>query len=235
MTTPLRNGILRVAAQLAPDGVSDGELLARYLTDGDDSAFAVLVRRHANMVLGTCRRILGNAADADDAFQAVFVVLIRRASSFTDRACVGNFLYGVAYHAALKAKSMAAKRRLREANAEPPPYSIHDSELLKILDEELAKVPEKYREPVVLCELEGIGRRETAARLNIAEGTISSRLATAHRMLEKRLKARGFAGVMVGALLANQTASATPALVSAAVQTATLGPTAGVAPLVGSA
>ena len=108
----LRNGILRVAAQLAPETVSDGELLARFLADGDDSAFAVLVRRHANMVFGTCRRILGNAADADDAFQAVFVVLIRRASSFTDRACVGNFLYGVAYHAALKAKAMAAKRRL---------------------------------------------------------------------------------------------------------------------------
>ena len=126
MTIALQNGIRRVAAQLAPEVAPDGELLARYLTDRDEAAFSQLVQRHANMVYGTCRRILGNAADADDAFQAVFVVLMRRASSFADRACVGNFLYGVAYHSALKAKAMAAKRRLRESEAESPGRPVHD-------------------------------------------------------------------------------------------------------------
>jgi RNA polymerase sigma factor (sigma-70 family) len=171
--TGLTASIQRVASRLAPEDAGDGELLARFLNSRDELAFAALVHRHAAMVLGTCRRVSGNAADAEDAFQATFVVLARRAASFTDRACLDNFLYGVAYHTALKAKAMAAKRRQREAQAPPPASSERDDELLKILDEELAKLPEKYREPVVLCELEGKSRKEAAAKLGIPEGTIS--------------------------------------------------------------
>jgi len=232
MTTLLRSGLRRVAARLTPDDTSDGRLLARHLAGDDDSAFAVLVRRHAGLVYGTCRRVLGPGADADDAFQVTFIVLLRRAASFVDRACVGNFLYGVAYHTALKAKAMAAKRRLREAKVTPERSPLPDPELLAALDEELAKLPEKYREAIVLCELDGLARAAVAARLGIPVGTISSRLTTAHRMLEKRLKARGFAEVILTSILAEQSATATSALVDATVQTAMLGPTAGLAPLV---
>ena len=230
MPTTAAHGIRRVAARLTADPATDGELLARFLTQRDESAFAALVRRHAAMVFGTCRRVLGNAPDADDAFQAAFVVLVRKAHSLTDRACVGNFLYGVAFNTALKAKVMALKRRSKEANAKRPESAPDRGELLKVLDEELARLPEKYREPVVLCELEGRSRRDAAEALGVPEGTISSRLATAHRMLEKRLRSRGFAGVCVAALLVGQAASASESLADSAVR-AVLGPTPNVSHL----
>lgn len=232
MTTALHNGIRKVAARLAPESATDGQLLLRFLDERDEAAFAAIVRRHGAMVLGTCRRVAGNRADADDAFQATFIVLARRASAFADRACVGNFLYGVAYHSALKARAMAATRRRREAKALREAPAAHDPELLRCLDEELAKLPEKYREPVVMCELEGAGRREAASRLGIPEGTVSSRLATAHRMLEKRLKSRGFAAVVAASILTNQARTAPVELAEATVQAAIAGPSSGVAHLV---
>jgi RNA polymerase sigma factor (sigma-70 family) len=228
-TTPA--GLRRVAASLAPEPASDGELLTRFLELRDEAAFAELVRRHGPMVFGTCRRVLGNATDADDAFQAAFVVLVRRGRGLTDRACVGNFLYGVAFHTALKAKAMAAKRRTREAKSNPPEPRPDRSELLAALDEELTKLPEKYREPVVQCELEGKSRREAAEALGVAEGTISSRLAAAHRMLEKRLRARGFGAVAVAALLVEQGAVLADTLARAAVRSAVAGPPTGVSQL----
>lgn len=221
--TALSTGLRRVAERLAPDPAPDGELLARFLATRDETAFASLVRRHAAMVFGTCRRVLGNAADADDAFQAAFVVLVRKAHSLTARPCVGNFLYGVAFHTALKARAMATKRRAKEAKATRP-EPAGDGELTRVLDEELARLPDKYREPVVLCELEGVPRREAAGRLGIPEGTISSRLATAHRMLAKRLAARGFAAVAVAAVLADQAVAVSETLTAAAVRAAVGGP-----------
>lgn len=179
-----------------------------------------MVRRHAGMVSGTCRRVLGNVADADDAFQATFVVLVRKAHSLTERPCVGNFLYGVAFHTALKVRAMAVKRRLKEARAKGSEPSPDQSELLMALDEELAHLPDKYREPVVLCELEGRSRRDAAETLGIPEGTISSRLATAHRMLEKRLRSRGFAAVCIAAVLVGQVSTATDTLAAAGVKAA---------------
>ena len=196
-----------------PVTVPDGELLTRFLEHRDEAAFAVLVRRYGGMVLGTCRRVLGNATDAEDAFQATFVVLVRKAHGLTHRACVGNYLYGIAFHTARKAKAMAAKRRTREVQMPTPVAEPDQSELLAALDEELARLPEKYRAPVVLCELEGRSRREAAEALSVAEGTISSRLAAAHRMLEKRLRARGFTGVVLAAVWAG------PRVASAAMTT----------------
>jgi RNA polymerase sigma factor (sigma-70 family) len=228
MTTALSTGIRRAAARIAPDPAPDGELLSRFLAARDEAAFAVLVRRHAAMVFGTCRRVLGNAPDADDAFQAAFVVLVRKAHSLTDRACVGNFLYGVAFHTALKARAMTTKRKAKEARASRTEPAADQGELSRALDEELAKLPEKYREPVVLCELEGVGRRDAAGRLGVPEGTISSRLATAHRMLEKRLKARGFATVAIAAVLGNQAFAVSDSLADAAVRAAVNGSPAGV-------
>jgi RNA polymerase sigma factor (sigma-70 family) len=216
MTAPL--GLRCVAARLNPDTAPDGELLARFLDHRDEDAFAALVRRHAPMVLGTCRRVLGNAADADDAFQAAFIVLVRRGRGFTGHATVGNFLYGIAFRTALKAKVMGAKRRTREARVNPPEPRPDRSELLAALDEELAKLPDKYRAPVVLCELGGRSRKETAEALGIAEGTISSRLAAAHRMLEKRLTARGFAPAVLAVVFADQRGTAAESLTEAVVR-----------------
>ncbi|QJW98756.1 RNA polymerase sigma factor [Frigoriglobus tundricola] len=230
MSDTLANGIRRVAVRLVPDAASDGELLSRYLAHRDEGAFAALVRRHAAMVFGTCRRVLGSAADADDAFQAAFLVLVRKGHALTDRACVGNFLYGVAFHTALKAKAMAVKRRSKEEGARPPDVEPERSELLAALDEELARLSEKYRGPVVLCELEGRSRRDVAAALGVPEGTLSSRLAAAHRLLAKRLRSRGFAGPPVATLLAAQSAAAS-AVPADAVVRAVLGPTPGVSQL----
>lgn len=232
MTTALGTGLRRAAARLAPDPdpTPDGDLLARFLATRDEQAFALLVRRHGPMVLGTCRRVLGNADDADDAFQAAFVVLVRKAGSLTDRTCVGNFLYGVAFHTALKARAMATKRRVKEAKATRPDQP-DSGELSRAMDEELAKLPDKYREPVVLCELEGVSRKDAAARLGIPEGTISSRLATAHRMLAKRLTAKGFAAAGVTAVLTNQAFAVPDKLAEAALRAAVDGPPAAVTQL----
>jgi RNA polymerase sigma factor (sigma-70 family) len=232
MTTTASNGLRRVAARLSPDPATDGELLARFLAERDEDAFAEIVHRHGRMVLGTCRRVLGNSADADDAFQAAFVVLVRKAHALADRATVGNFLYGVAFHTALKAKAMAARRRTKEAHATTPEPAEDRSELLAALDEELARLPEKYCEPVVLCELEGRSRRDAAEALGVPEGTISSRLATAHRMLEKRLKSRGFGAVSVAMLLAGPACAVADSLAHAAVRSASAGPSGTVSQLV---
>ena len=231
-TAPL--DLRRLAAPLELSPAPDGELLARFLRRRDEAAFAELVRRHAPMVLGTCRRVLGNAADADDAFQAAFVVLARRAAGLTARGSVGDFLYGVAVRTALKAKTMAARRRTHEANATPtvPGPDRDRFELLAALDEELARLPGKYRGPVVLCELEGRPRRQVAAALGVAEGTISSRLATAHRMLGERLRARGLVGAAVAAALAAPDPAQAGPLVAAAVRAAVDGPPPGVSALV---
>src|SRR5262249_4662720 len=154
---------------LPPDGgtLTDGELLGCYIERRDGAAFAALVRRHGPMVLAVCRRVLGNRHDAEDAFQAVFLVLVRRAASVVPRQGVGNWLYGVAYRTALEGRTRTARRRSREreggdmsdraaVRAEPL------DELCAALDEELHRLPEKYRSALVLCELEGKTVKEAA-------------------------------------------------------------------------
>jgi RNA polymerase sigma factor (sigma-70 family) len=221
MASALSNGLRRVTARFAADPTPDGDLLSRFLTSRDEAAFAELVRRHGRMVFATCRRVLGNAADADDAFQAAFVVLVRKGHALTGRACVGDFLYATAVLTARKARTMATRRRSNEAKAGRPESVAQpgiDDETTRVLDEELAGLPEKYRGPVVLCELEGVSRKEAATRRGIPAGTISSRLATAHRMLAKRLAARGFAPVAVAAVLGNQAVAVPHRLAAAAVR-----------------
>ncbi|HET6575921.1 MAG TPA: sigma-70 family RNA polymerase sigma factor [Fimbriiglobus sp.] len=206
---------------------TDGQLLDRFLAGREEAAFAALVRRPGPMVFGVCRRVLGNAADADDAFQATFVVLVRKAGSLAGRGTVGDFLYGVAYHTALKARAQAVKRRAKEARAAVPDRPDVDTaerdELLKLLDRELARLPGKYREPVVLCDLEGRPRAEVAGLLGIPEGTLSSRLTTARRTLADRLGRHGLAvsAGAVAAALGRSTDAAVPgSLVGAAVRAA---------------
>jgi RNA polymerase sigma-70 factor (ECF subfamily) len=138
--------------------LTDGELLERFIARRDEAAFETLVRRHGPMVLGVCRRVLQNDADAEDAFQATFLVLVRKATSVVPRALVGNWLYGVAHNTALKAKSMNRKRRLKEREAaacRPETPDEASAQLQAVLDEELRHLPDKYRVAILLCELEG--------------------------------------------------------------------------------
>ena len=211
---------LRQAA-LGHGGPTDGQLLQRYLDEGDEDAFAALVRRHGAMVLGVCRRVLGHEQDAEDAFQATFLVLVRKAASLLPRQAVGNWLYGVAYRAALKSREAAVRRRDRERRArshQPEPRPAPD-ERLEDLDREIARLPEVYRAAVVLCELQGLSRKEAARRLGCPEGTLSSRLAKARRLLAGRLG--GPAAVAAALAAAGRTAQAAlPTLLVDKVQAA---------------
>src|SRR5262249_14819560 len=153
-------------------------------------------RRHGPMVLGVCRRMLRNIHDAEDAYQATFLVLVRKASTIRPRDLVGNWLYGVACRTAMKARAMSTKRRIKEHEAPGPAWPKDSAngdheELLRHLDAELHRLPDKYRVPVVLCELEGRSRKEVARRLGLPEGTLSWRLAQARKMLARRLSRRG--------------------------------------------
>ncbi len=181
---------LRRAVLLAvEEGPSDAQLLESFLVRRDEMAFEALLRRHGPMVLGVCQRVLRNVHDAEDALQATFLVLARKASSIRSRQVVASWLYGVAYRTATKARVMNAKRRTKERQAgeRTRSQSSSDEELLEQLDHQLSRLPDKYRVPVVLCELEGRSRKEAARVLAIPEGTLSWRLAQAKKMLAKRL------------------------------------------------
>jgi RNA polymerase sigma factor (sigma-70 family) len=176
--------------------VTDGQLLERFVNAREAAAFRALLQRHGPMVLGVCRRILRHDQDAEDAFQATFLVLIRKASSIAKRDSVGSWLYGVAYRVAMKAKTRALKRRSYETQAVTRPMTEpHDEliwrELMPILDEEVHRLPEKYREPVVLCYLQGRPYSEAARQLGCSKGSIALRLAEARERLRDRLKRRG--------------------------------------------
>ncbi len=185
---------LRRAAVLFDDrGLSDGLLLEQFLTRREEVSFEVLVRRHGPMVWGVCRRLLGNTHDAEDAFQATFMVLVRKANTVRPRERVGNWLYGVAFRTAQKARTLAARRRAKEARLPPAPSQAANpcDELQPVLDGELSRLPEKYRAPIVLCDLQGKSRKEAARSLGWPEGTVSGRLARGRALLARRLTARG--------------------------------------------
>ena len=138
------------------DDRPDDELVAAFVRSRDPGAFEQLVRRHGPMVLGVCRRVLGNLHDAEDAFQATFLVLARRAATVQPRDRVGNWLYGVAYRTALEARRMAARRQAHEARAPARPVpgpATPATDWSALLDEELNRLPEQYRSLVVLCDL----------------------------------------------------------------------------------
>ncbi len=215
-------------ALLAPDGgdLTDGQLLEVFLGRRDGAAFEALLRRHGAMVLSVCRRILRNAHDAEDAFQATFVVLIRKAPEFADRASVANWLYGVAYHTALKARAAAAKRRAKESQVSAMtrpeargPGSGPD--IRPLIDQELYRLPARFREPVVLCDLEGKTRKEAAEKLGCPEGTVASRLARAHAILARRLARYGLA-LSTGSFAAVMTEEAASAGVPASLMKPTV-------------
>jgi RNA polymerase sigma factor (sigma-70 family) len=216
---------LRGACLPGGTGPGDGELLERFVAHRDEAAFGLLVRRHGPMVLGVCRRVLRNEADAEDAFQATFVVLLRKAHAVVPRSGVGNWLYGVAHKTALKARAMSSKRRSKErqAGSAPPRNTTDDTwaPLLDALDEELSALPEKYRTAIVLCDLEGLSYRGAAARLGCPQGTLSGRLTRGRALLARRLARRGLsipAGALVTLLARDASAALPPPLLAATLR-----------------
>ena len=175
-------------------GMSDAQLLDLFLTRaGDDAedAFAALVHRHGPMVLGVCRRMLPGSHDAEDAFQATFLILVRRAASIGRRERLANWLYGVAVRTSREARRRAARRQARErrvmemARIESEPVG-DQADLVPLLDEELSRLPGRYRAALVACELEGKSRREAAEQLGLSEGTLSTHLARGRKLLRER-------------------------------------------------
>jgi RNA polymerase sigma factor (sigma-70 family) len=186
-TTSVIEHIRRTVLLRDGGGLGDGELLGCFLEQHEQAALAALIMRHGPMVWGVCHRLL-NQHDAEDAFQATFLVLVRKAASIVPRERVANWLYGVAHQTALQARRTAARRRAREKQVTemPEPAVTQEDqwrELQKLLDEELSRLPDKYRGVVVMCDLEGETRSEAARHLGLPEGTVASRLARARIML----------------------------------------------------
>jgi RNA polymerase sigma factor (sigma-70 family) len=203
------DSVLRGAEALAardPVGtLPDPDLLRRFAAGRDPSAFAVLVRRHGPLVWGVCRNLLPADADAEDAFQATFLALVRSAGGIRRTEALGGWLHGVAYRVALKARRSAARRKKREVVAavpepdSPVPDAAWD-ELQAAVHEELCRLPDKLRLPFVLCGLQGRSQKEAAEVLGWKVGTVSGRLSEARRRLLDRLARRGVpVGVAVGA------------------------------------
>jgi cobalt-zinc-cadmium efflux system membrane fusion protein len=227
---------LRRTAPADTTGASDDHLLERFRTAHDEAAFELLVWRHGGMVWSLCRRLLRDEEDAHDAFQAAFLTLARRAGSVGARGSVGGWLYQVAYRAALAARTRAARRTARErplpesaplARGPDPCTEAAWHELRQALDEEVSRLPERYRLPLVLCCFAGKTNAEAARELGCPVGTVESRLTRARQRLRTRLARRGFPlpAVLVAVALPRAYASACPpaALVTAAVRTAAPG------------
>jgi RNA polymerase sigma factor (sigma-70 family) len=233
----LAAGLRHLRDKLAPQGrheESDEQLLYDFTSRCDDSAFAALVHRHGSMVLNVCRRVLGHRQDAEDAFQATFLVLARNAARLRNKTTLTSFLHGTAFRTAMKAKQTAARRRKHEGQASSRPQADPSDELSwrevrTLLDEEIARLPEIYRSVFVLCCLENVSREETARRLDLKEGTISSRLAEARRRLAQRLARRGveLTGVLAATALLSQSASVLTAGLLAATTNAAAAMAAG--------
>jgi RNA polymerase sigma factor (sigma-70 family) len=181
-------------------GLNDQNLLERFVVECDESAFAALVSRHGPMVLGVCRRILREEHDVEDAFQATFLVLVRRARAIRDSSLLGHWIYGVAYRVAVRARANAVRRHIKEPLDEvdaiveksTPSSDSEQRELRAVLDEELTRLPELLRAPLVLCYLEGLTHEEAANQLRWPVGTVHSRLNRAREQLRRRLTRRGF-------------------------------------------
>jgi RNA polymerase sigma factor (sigma-70 family) len=208
---------------------TDSQLMTLFLTDeeGSEAAFRVLIHRHGPMVLGICRRVLGDEHAAEDAFQATFLVLVKKAGGLQDCNLLSNWLYGVALRIANKEKAKGARRRVVERQASERPVEtggdFDQDELRSVIDEEIKRLPERYRVPLVLCHLEGLRHDEVAKRLGCPVGTVESRLSRAREQLRARLERRGLAPTasVLGVILKRAGASAVfPSLVEATLRVA---------------
>ena len=216
---PLRRHIRQfAAAHLAAADLPDPLLLERFASGQEEAAFAALVRRHGPLVWGVCWRLLRQQQDAEDAFQATFLLLARKAGSLKRPEALGPWLHGVATRTALKARTGAARRRACERQAAAPAVGPADDavwrDLRPLLDEAVGGLPEKYRVPFVLCYLEGRTVTEVAERLGCPRGTVATRLAWARGRLRARLARRGVAlsaAVLTTALARGAAPAAVPA------------------------
>jgi RNA polymerase sigma factor (sigma-70 family) len=209
-------------------GSSDRELLERFIAAQDEAAFTALVERHGAMVQRLCRRVLGDSHDADDACQATFLILARKASSVRKTESLASWLHGVAYRVSISLRRQRARRQRRERLASRPgecaPASDHSwSDFHAALDEELQRLPERYRAPLVLCYLEGKTRDEAAQTLGITVGALHGLVNRGRSLLRRRLTGRGLtlSGVMFAAAL-TETVGRTAPVAAMAVRSARL-------------
>jgi RNA polymerase sigma factor (sigma-70 family) len=184
-----------------PGVVTDAQMLERFLRQGDEAAFGLLMRRHGPLVFGVCRRVLQNTEDAEDAFQATFLLLARKAGAISRRESIGGWLHTVAYRIALRTKRQSARRRNRQRPLEDVPDDEPGSdpadrmacrELAQLLDFELNRIPEKFRAAFLLCHAEGKTCAEAAEYLGCPCGTLQSRVGRARERLRARLALRGW-------------------------------------------
>jgi RNA polymerase sigma factor (sigma-70 family) len=230
-TNPVLRFVRKLAAAERTSRLSDRELLQCFLVQGDEGAFAALVRRHGPMVLSLCRRVLHSEHDAEDAFQATFLILSRKAASLRPEQSLGGWLHAVTSRIAHKALVAAARRRDHERAAfdkqvADPLSEITLREAHEILHRELARLPDKFRLPLVLCYLEGLTRDEAARQLRWSASTLKSRLEQARDRLRSRLASRGllFSGALLASLFSEQTtlAAVPTVLANSTIKAATL-------------
>jgi RNA polymerase sigma factor (sigma-70 family) len=228
---PLLHFLRRLMAR-SEKNASDADLLKRFASHGDESAFADLLARHGPMVFGVCRRVLHNNHDAEDAFQATFLVLARKAGALRRAEVLASWLYGTARHLASTKRRAESRHRQRETNrviSTVPPSDgdllddLSARELLLALEEEMAQLPEKYRLPMILCHLEGRTYEEAARLLGWTAGSVKGRLERGRKQLHTRLSRRGLE--LSGAMLAlgvsgGRGSSAAELLTSATLQAA---------------
>jgi RNA polymerase sigma factor (sigma-70 family) len=219
MTAALPRSMPSGFANLAE--LSDEQLLGRFVQLRDEAAFAVLLERHGPLVYRVCRRTLGDASDAEDAFQATFLVLVKKGGTLRNPAHLASWLYGVAYRTSLKAKARAAQRSESERRAcnMPTDSQLSDMtyrDMCSVLDEEISKLPEKYAAPLVLCYLEGKTNAEAAQQLGWPEGSMSRRLARARELLRSRLTQRGLtlSALLTAALVSRSAVASVPLLLA---------------------
>jgi RNA polymerase sigma factor (sigma-70 family) len=209
-------GVRRIFVGGTVAGLGSESLLHRFATRGDEAAFSAIVARHGPMVLGVCRRALRDPYDVEDAFQATFLVFVRKAGSIRDGDALGPWLHGVARRVAARARVLSIRRRDNERTgvdldpAGPEPDAGRD-EIRALVDEEIGRLPERYRGPIILCDLEGCTQPEAAGRLGWTEGSLRGRLARARELLRSRLVRRGLvapAGAIVGLNVTDSAAAA---------------------------
>ncbi len=216
--TSLLQSVLRQLTSTCADVGEDAALLRRFVEDGDQPAFAVLVRRHGGLVWGVCRQMLPTEADAEDAFQATFLALVRSARAAVGAKALGGWLHGVAVKVCLKSRRAVARQRKQEERAAKSegvlPGELAWDDLHAAVHEEVEKLPAAHRTALVLCDLQGVRQHDAAARLGWKIGTLTGRLARARQQLLKRLTARGLAPTAVAGAVAfgGASAAAPPAL-----------------------
>jgi RNA polymerase sigma factor (sigma-70 family) len=233
ITSPARivlRHIQNLAVAAAADPCRDQDLLQRFITQGDESAFETLLRRYAALVWAVCRGVLRDWHAVEDAFQATFLTLACKAAAINNQESVSCWLHGVAYRVALKARTATLRRQVRQAQTRnrPPDDPAEDlswRELRAVLDEELRCLPAKHPAPLLLCYLQGRTRDEAAQELGLPLGTLKGRLEHGRRLLRERLTRRGItlsAALCVAGLSSGMAAAAPPVFLLTSTRAAAL-------------